>query len=264
MAFSKTTNMGLTLSDVGANPGNKFLPTPASMIQGDLSIVDGHNHLQSGGPGTNGALGAPIVVVTAPQLSTLTVVPTAPLYEQLVDTSSAQTVLLPPSNGALGATKGFRLTIKDATGNAGNRAITITANGSDRIDGVVSKTITTNYGFLTLVSDGVGAWYVVGSSSVEGVSTVQSSNFNVAPGASVYTALVNTAAAVTATLATAGPGTNGYRVTIKDATGTANVHNITIQPQAGDSIDLGGAATINTAFGFKALVSDGAGKWYSV
>ena len=49
---------------------------------------------------------------------------------------------------------GRRVIIKDTGGNAGTSTITVAGT----IDGVTNATITTNYGSLTLISDGV-AWF---------------------------------------------------------------------------------------------------------
>lgn len=53
-----------------------------------------------------------------------------------------------------------RLTVKDIQGAAGAYTITITPNGAEKIDGAATKTITTNYGVVTIYSDGAN-WFTV-------------------------------------------------------------------------------------------------------
>lgn len=73
----------------------------------------------------------------------------------MVDTSSiAITVTLPA------VATGRRITIKDKSGAAGTRNITINRGGTSLIDGATSKTINTNYGVLDLVSDGTN-WLII-------------------------------------------------------------------------------------------------------
>lgn len=75
-----------------------------------------------------------------------------------VSTGTAKTVNL-PSATAVGA--GHVLTIKDYTGGASANNITIARAGSDTIDGATSRTISTNYGSVRLVSDGGTNWEVL-------------------------------------------------------------------------------------------------------
>ncbi len=70
-------------------------------------------------------------------------------YLILVDTSSARTItpLASPATGAM-------YVIKDNVGSAGTNNITVTPSGKN-IDGTASKTISTNYGSMTIVYNGV-------------------------------------------------------------------------------------------------------------
>lgn len=52
------------------------------------------------------------------------------------------------------------LIIKDESGTAGTNNITIDGNGAETIDGAGTYTINTNYGSVTLYSDGT-VWYIV-------------------------------------------------------------------------------------------------------
>ena len=71
-------------------------------------------------------------------------------------TAAARVITLPAASGV---TSGRYFIIKDKTGSAATNNITITPAGSDTIDGVASSTtISSAYGSLTLVSDGVSGW----------------------------------------------------------------------------------------------------------
>ena len=76
-------------------------------------------------------------------------------YIIAVDTSGgAVTITLPTS--ALKAGKVY--IIDDKGGNAGSNNITVATEGSEKIDGAASATISTNYASLALYSDGSN-WY---------------------------------------------------------------------------------------------------------
>jgi hypothetical protein len=51
-----------------------------------------------------------------------------------------------------------RIEVKDLTGQAGTHNITVTANGSDTIDGNASYVLTSGYQAIVLTSDGNGHW----------------------------------------------------------------------------------------------------------
>lgn len=71
--------------------------------------------------------------------------------------TSARTVTLPAA-----ATAGERRTyvVKDEVGNAATWNITIDGNGSEKIDGSLTKVISTNYGSVTLYCDGAN-WFTI-------------------------------------------------------------------------------------------------------
>ena len=75
-------------------------------------------------------------------------------------------------------------------------------------------------------------------------------------------AQVNTGGAVTVTLPKAST-CGGTMIIVKDATGTANTHNITVDPNAvnPDTIDGGATATVTVNNGGLILVSDGVSNW---
>lgn len=83
----------------------------------------------------------------------------------LVSVGSTSTVNLPVTNSgnALAVPRpgaGTRMTIKDTSGAAGTNAITLNAASGETIDGVASKTISSNYGVVNLVSTGTG-WAIL-------------------------------------------------------------------------------------------------------
>jgi hypothetical protein len=56
--------------------------------------------------------------------------------------------------------EGRTIVIKDAGGNAGTNNITIDTEGSETIDGSATNVINTNYGYVTLYSDGSN-WFII-------------------------------------------------------------------------------------------------------
>jgi len=70
-------------------------------------------------------------------------------------TSSAVTVTIPT---ALVRKAGYVLIIDDKGGNAGSNNITVATEGSEKIDGAASATISTDYASLALYTDGSN-WY---------------------------------------------------------------------------------------------------------
>lgn len=75
-----------------------------------------------------------------------------------VDTSSAAKTVTLPSPTSAGA--GFMLMVKDESGAAGVRFITINPNASEKIDGASSLVINTNYGAVKLITNGTN-WFVL-------------------------------------------------------------------------------------------------------
>lgn len=59
------------------------------------------------------------------------------------------------------AGKGRKITVKKIDDGTGGFAAIITADGTETIDGSVTRQVTYQYDSVTLVCDGVGAWYVV-------------------------------------------------------------------------------------------------------
>ena len=72
-------------------------------------------------------------------------------YLVAVDTTANVRVTLPASSSV---SDGKIYVIKDSTGNAATKTITIAADGSDTIEGAATKTITADYGSTTLFISG--------------------------------------------------------------------------------------------------------------
>lgn len=76
-------------------------------------------------------------------------------YVTVSSTAAARTLTL-PSASSVG--DGAKFIVKDTSGGAGTNSITITRAGSDTIDGANTAVINSNYGSLTLISDGSASW----------------------------------------------------------------------------------------------------------
>ena len=75
-----------------------------------------------------------------------------------IDTTSADiTINLPAATNS-----GRILIIKDEAGNASGHNITIDGSGAETIDGAATVTISTDYGYRVLYSDGT-EWHITGS-----------------------------------------------------------------------------------------------------
>lgn len=74
----------------------------------------------------------------------------------VTSTASARTITLPTASSASGLT----FVVKDESGGAGTNAITIDGDASETIDGATTKVINTNYGSMTIYSNGT-AWFTI-------------------------------------------------------------------------------------------------------
>lgn len=92
-------------------------------------------------------------VVSSPS-STITLTNTTTYLVLKLTSSSNQTVNLPSVSGLNG-----RMFIFYKTQSTGT--VTIQANGTDKIDGASSQTITSQYGTYTIISDGNADWLIV-------------------------------------------------------------------------------------------------------
>lgn len=72
------------------------------------------------------------------------------------DTSVARTVTL----GSADVVEGKQIVVKDESGAAGTNNITVATEGLETIDGSATATISTNYGSITVYSDGTN-WFLI-------------------------------------------------------------------------------------------------------
>jgi hypothetical protein len=56
---------------------------------------------------------------------------------------------------------GSIIVVKDESGAAGTNNITVSRGGTDTIDGATSTAISSNYGVVTVMSNGSGAWFTL-------------------------------------------------------------------------------------------------------
>ena len=75
--------------------------------------------------------------------------------------NSAMVLTLPAKGTSLGQV----LIIKDALGGASVSNITIAGNGEDKVDNASGTLITSNFGCVTLVCDGINGWMVLSAVS---------------------------------------------------------------------------------------------------
>ena len=72
---------------------------------------------------------------------------------RVTDTAAPRTIALPDK-----ALVGVIYRVVDASGGAGTNNITVSAQGSQMVDGAVSVTISSNYGGVSLIFDGANWW----------------------------------------------------------------------------------------------------------
>ncbi len=84
--------------------------------------------------------------------------------------TAARSVSLPAANAF---PTGTRLLVVDETGNSSSvNAITLTANGSDKIDGAAAASVNVAYGFVGIESNGSNAWTIVDQGFAPAIATV--------------------------------------------------------------------------------------------
>jgi hypothetical protein len=135
--------------------------TGSAGVNGVTSITGGNNILLSTSTGAVSItrIDGLQTVVTGNSTSTYTILSTDQYFGSTRSTVGACTVTLPLGSGD---TVGRQYVIKDEGGNSGQfgRRITVTASGSDNIDGSATRTITSNYGSLTVMWTGT-RWSVI-------------------------------------------------------------------------------------------------------
>lgn len=76
----------------------------------------------------------------------------------VTDTTSPRTLALPAANSVV---PGFTYSIKDESGGAATNNITVVRAGADTVDGAAFYTINSNFGKVTLYSDGASKWFTI-------------------------------------------------------------------------------------------------------
>lgn len=100
--------------------------------------------------------GANIQNITVVNASTYTVLEKDNIIHSTYSATGAQTITIPTAQ----LVSGRIITIKDAGGNAGTSNITIGTEGTEKIDGSDTAVINSNYGVITLYSNGSN-WFKI-------------------------------------------------------------------------------------------------------
>jgi len=135
-----TVSAGLVYAQTTAAPVTIGTSAIVFAVQGAISAMPP--------PATRTVTATPITVTAADQI-------------MLVDTvtiNAAVSVVLPAASTMTGLRP---VTIKDLTGGAGAHNITITPNGSEKIDGLSSIKISGNYGAFTIKPITTGGWAIL-------------------------------------------------------------------------------------------------------
>lgn len=127
------------------------------------SNQNGGNLVLVGGNSTSTGSGVGGVIVHSSGITFQTITITTATYTCDTNSQSSDCVILVNRSGAVNVTlpaqvSGRSVTIKDKSGAAASNNITVTP-ASGTIDGSSTKLINTNYGSLTLVSDGTN-WFI--------------------------------------------------------------------------------------------------------
>ncbi len=75
----------------------------------------------------------------------------------IVDSTAPRNITLPSASSV---TAGRIYVVKDSDGQSNTNNITVTAAGSDLVDGAASQALDTDYGSWMLVTDGATNWYI--------------------------------------------------------------------------------------------------------
>jgi hypothetical protein len=172
--------------------------------------------------------------------------------------TAARVVLLPAASGF---PAGVRMTVVDESGSVtGSHTITLTPNGTDKINGAGTQVINTAYGYLGIESNGAGEWTIVDAPTTLTASRTPVSNAN-------YTALVtdliiaytSITAARTVTLPASNTFPTGVRLTVVDESAPTN--SITLARAGSDTINGASSAAIKAPYGFLTIESNGSNAW---
>lgn len=158
-------NQSANVVFAGPTSGGAAAPTFRALVNADLS-------------GTNAAL-TTAVAIFAGGFGVFRRVPGSYPYTVVagdgwieVDSTAARTINLPAASSF---SAGQCLTVLDGNGHAGSNAISVARAGSDTINGSASaQSISSNFGWLELYSDGVSNWHALAPGSGGGGGSVSS------------------------------------------------------------------------------------------
>ena len=135
-----TVSAGLVYAQTTAAPVTIGTSAIVFAVQGAISAMPP--------PATRTVTATPITVTAADQI----------ILVDTVTINAAVSVVLPAASTMTGLRP---VTIKDLTGGAGAHNITITPNGSEKIDGLSSIKISGNYGAFTIKPITTGGWAIL-------------------------------------------------------------------------------------------------------
>jgi hypothetical protein len=141
------------------SPSGSTFARAVSVFQGNLYFTNGSGvavQITDGGSIISSPGNAQVFQTQAVS-SNLTIGPSDTFVYLIVDTTADREITLPLANAV---TAGRIYIIKDSSGQSNTNNITVSAAGSDTLDGESSQILNSNYGSWTLVTDGVSNWYI--------------------------------------------------------------------------------------------------------
>jgi hypothetical protein len=120
---------------------------------------------------------------------------------------------------------------------------------------------TSGSGTAVQLTDGGTIVSSPGSASIFETTAV-STNLTIGNSDTFVYLIVNTSSARTLTLPLASGVSAGRVYIIKDATGSSESNNVTLNIQGSDTVDGASTQTLSSAYGSWTIVGDGSSKWY--
>lgn len=130
-----------------------------SVTNGDLYFTNGSGvavQLTSGGSPVSVPASVQSLGITSINAD-LIISPASTFTYIIVDTTASRNITIPLASSVVG---GRFYLIKDKDGLSNSNPITLTASGSNLIDGAASVQLASNYNTFWLVTDGISNWYV--------------------------------------------------------------------------------------------------------
>lgn len=167
--FTKTTDCGvkiLSTNDIGDDPGagatnivTCVIEAVASQTNDLLQFRDSDSNVLAyfEANGTLGTNSGRKLNITTVNVATYDLLATDDILHVTYTSTGAVTSLTLPTAQTVA---GRRIIVKDAGGNANTNNITIDTEGAETIDGSATNVISTDYGSVTLYSDGSN-WFII-------------------------------------------------------------------------------------------------------